>query len=132
MTSFQTSISPSRREAARYVTHVRRTLQAALVEEEAKRGLTQSDIARIVGVHRSVINRELRGYKDITHGRVAELAYALGRTPTFSLPEAKPAAGSNVPVSTPASANSASIVMSSSASKQFSVTVSSTAHAVAA
>lgn len=86
MPSFQTSITPSRREAGRYVTHVRRSIQKALAEEHQRRGLTQSDIARTIGVHRSVINREIRGYKDITLSRVAELAYALGRKPTFDLP----------------------------------------------
>lgn len=61
MTSFRITISPTRRAAARFVLHVRRTLQQALVEESRRRGLTQSDIARELGVHRSVINRELRG-----------------------------------------------------------------------
>jgi transcriptional regulator with XRE-family HTH domain len=59
----------------------------ALAEENQKTGATQSDLARSIGVHRSVINRELRGQKDITLGRVAELAYALGRKPYFELRE---------------------------------------------
>jgi transcriptional regulator with XRE-family HTH domain len=63
---------------------VRRELQKALAEEHQNRGLTQSEIARAIGVHRSVVNRELRGFKDITLGRVAELAYAMGRKPVFS------------------------------------------------
>lgn len=65
---------------------VRRTIQKALAEEEKKRGLKQTDIARAIGVHRSVINRELKGRKDITLGRVAELAWAMGRVPVFDLP----------------------------------------------
>ena len=32
-----------------------------------------------------MINRQLKGYKDITLSRVAELAWALGREPEFSL-----------------------------------------------
>jgi transcriptional regulator with XRE-family HTH domain len=86
MPSFRGSLTPTRREAARFVTGVRRSLQKALAEESEKRGLSQSDIAREIGVHRSVINRELQGYQDITLGRVAELACALGRKPTFDLP----------------------------------------------
>lgn len=86
MTSFQLTLSPSRRAAARFVTAVRRALLKALSEELQERGLTQSEIARVIGVHRSVINRELRGQKDITLSRVAELAYAMGRAPTFTLP----------------------------------------------
>lgn len=85
MSSFQLSVTPSRRAAARHVTNVRRALLKALAEEEIKRGLTQSEIARVIGVHRSVINRELRGQKDITLGRVGELAFALGRDPEFAL-----------------------------------------------
>jgi plasmid maintenance system antidote protein VapI len=85
MTSFQISVSPSRRAAARFVEGVRRAIQKALAEENQRSGITQSDIARKIGVHRSVINREIRGYKDITLGRVAELAHALGRVPHFDL-----------------------------------------------
>ena len=95
MPSFQISITPSRREAARFVTRVRRALQKALAEENEKRGLTQSDIAREIGVHRSVINREFRGYKDITLGRVAELSFAMGRRPAFDLPDAPKRPGQN-------------------------------------
>jgi hypothetical protein len=43
-----------------------------------------------------VINRELRGQKDITLGRVAELAHVLGRKPLFSLPEIVVPEGSNI------------------------------------
>ena len=95
MPSFQISITPSRREAARFVTRVRRSIQKALAEENKKNGLTQSDIARTIGVHRSVINREIRGYKDITLGRVAELAHAMGRKPVLELPEVLPRPGAN-------------------------------------
>lgn len=85
--SFRISITPSRRAAARFISQVRRELQKALVEEHADTGINQSKIARAIGVHRSVINRELKGRKDITLGRVAELAWALGREPSFSLPK---------------------------------------------
>ncbi len=97
MPSFQISITPSRRAAARFVTGVRRAILRALEEEGRKSGLKQTDVARAIGVHRSVINRELRGKKDITLGRVAELAWAMGRIPFFDLPERKLPAGSNLP-----------------------------------
>src|SRR5262245_2567102 len=108
VSSFQISITPSRRVAARFVSHVRRSLQKALVKESRKSGLTQSAIARALGVHRSVINRELRGYKDITLGRVAELAYALGRTPHFELLERSALGGSNVQAVTVSTSSSVS------------------------
>ena len=95
MPSFQISVIPSRRAAARFVAKVRRALQKALAEENAKSGISQSDIARTIGVHRSVISRELRGYNDLTLGRIAELAYALGRDPSFELLERTTQPGSN-------------------------------------
>lgn len=87
MTSFQISISDSRTVATRFISRVRREIHKALTEESRKRGLTQSDIAREIGVHRSVISRELRGQKDISLGRVGEIAHALGRDPEFFLRE---------------------------------------------
>jgi hypothetical protein len=95
MPSYQIALSPTERAAGRFVLAVRRALQKAFVEENKKRGLTQSDIAREIGVHRSVINRELRGEKDITIGRVAQLAHVLGRRPALSLPEQSLLFGSN-------------------------------------
>ena len=96
--SFQIGLTPSRRAAARFVTAVRRKLQRAYVEEQQESGLTQTAIANALGVHRSVINRELRGRKDITLGRVAELAWAMGRLAEFALPKRSARAGSNLPL----------------------------------
>lgn len=92
MTSFQISVSPRRRVAARFVESVRRKLQKAYAEATT---ISQSDIARELGVHRSVINRQLRGYQDMTLGRAAELSWALGYEPTFGLERAEQAAGQN-------------------------------------
>ncbi|WP_315775097.1 MULTISPECIES: helix-turn-helix transcriptional regulator [unclassified Bradyrhizobium] len=97
MTSFQITLSPSKRVAGRFVNSVRRKLQRAFAEETAKRGLTQTEIAKEIGVHRSVINRELKGHKDITLGRVAELALAMGRKAIIELVELdQQAAGQNI------------------------------------
>ena len=98
MASFQISITPSRRAAGRFISEVRRKFQKALTDENARSGLTQSDIARTIDVHRSVINRELRGYKDITLGRVAELAFAMGLKPEFDLISEPEEYGVNIPV----------------------------------
>ena len=96
MPSFQLTISPSRRVATRFINNVRRLIQKTLVEEHRASGLTQSEIARRIGVHRSVINREIRGQQDLTLGRVAELVYALGRVPSFELKIPEIAAGTNI------------------------------------
>jgi transcriptional regulator with XRE-family HTH domain len=85
MTSFRIAVSPSKRVAGRFIALVRRELLKAFAEEKACRGLSQADIAREIEVHRSVINRELRGLADITLGRVGELAYAMGRRPVLTL-----------------------------------------------
>lgn len=98
MPSFQISISPSRRAAGRFIGLVRRALQRALVEEQRKSGLTQAEVARRIGVHRSVINRELQGRKDLTMGRVAELAWAMGRKPIFTLDAVTVGVGQNITV----------------------------------
>jgi transcriptional regulator with XRE-family HTH domain len=89
--SFRITISPKDQAAGRFVSRVRRELQKALAEESQKRGLTQSDLARAIGVNRSVISRELRGHKDLSLSRVAELAWAMGRRPVFEIVETTPA-----------------------------------------
>lgn len=100
--SFRISITPSRRAAGRFVAHVRRELQKALALEEARgpEGVKQADIARAIGVNRSVIHRELRGHADLTLGRVAELAWAMGRMPKFELAQAVVEVGANRPTHT--------------------------------
>jgi predicted XRE-type DNA-binding protein len=97
MTSFQIAISPSRRAAGRFISRVRRSLQRALVEEGELTGINQSRVADAIGVHRSVISRELNGLQDITLGRVAELAWAMGREIEFELLRPEHVEGCNVP-----------------------------------
>ena len=96
MPSFQINLTPSRRAATRFINEVRRSVQKAYAEEKQKSRLTQSEIARRIGVHRSVINRELRGRRDMTIGRAAEYAYALGREPFFDLRVPEAPAGDNI------------------------------------
>ena len=95
MPSYRIAIDPNRRAAARFVGQVRRALQKAFVEEQQARGLTQAEIARQLKVNRSVIHRELKGFKDITLGRIGELAWAMGRKPSFSVEEFVLQAGAN-------------------------------------
>ncbi len=104
MTSFQIAISPSRRAAGRFISRVRRALQTVLVEETARSGINQSRVAEAIGVHRSLISRELNGRQDITLGRVAELAWALGREIEFDLLIPEQAAGANTKPLVPSAA----------------------------
>jgi transcriptional regulator with XRE-family HTH domain len=94
--SLQITITPSKRAAGRFVSKVRRAIQKALAEEQIENGTTQSDIARAIGVNRSVISREVRGHKDLTLSRVGEIAQALGRTADFSLPKRVVREGQNI------------------------------------
>jgi transcriptional regulator with XRE-family HTH domain len=98
MTSFQLGIKPNRRAAGRFVDRVRSALQEALVTDKERIGITQSKIAAAIGVHRSVISRELNGRQDITLGRVAELAWAMGREIEFDLKVPAVEKGQNRPV----------------------------------
>lgn len=97
MESLRISITPTRRAATRFILKVRRSLLKALLEEANASGLTQTDVAKTIGVHRSVVNRELRGMKDITLGRVAELAYSMGREINFELVKPELDIGRNAP-----------------------------------
>jgi plasmid maintenance system antidote protein VapI len=85
MPSFVFDIGEKARVASRFIGHVRAELQKALVAEKTKRRLTQQELARTIGVNRSVINRQVMGYENLTLRSVAELAWALGYTPEFSL-----------------------------------------------
>lgn len=96
MPSFRITLTPSKRAAGRFVNSVRRGLQKALAEEQVRHGLTQADVARTIGVNRSVICRELMGQKDITLGRVGELASAMGRKAVIEFLEIMPLAGQNI------------------------------------
>lgn len=96
MPSFRTTLTPSKRAAARFVVGVRRAIQKALADEGKRSGLTQTAIANAIGVHRSVINREVRGASDMTLGRVAQLAWAMGLEPHFELLEPKRRDGQNI------------------------------------
>ncbi|WP_171003941.1 helix-turn-helix transcriptional regulator [Sphingopyxis sp. L1A2A] len=101
MTSFQIAISPSKRAAGRFISKVRRALQRALVEEQAISGINQSAVAEAIGVHRSVVSRELNGRQDITLGRIAELAWAMGREIDFQLVKPGSESGINAPLAKP-------------------------------
>ena len=101
MPSFRLSITPHKAAGARFIARVRRELQKALAEEHASpRKLTQAEIARVLGVHRSVINRQLLGVENLTLGRVGELACVLGREPEFVLREPEEIPGANHPITT--------------------------------
>jgi predicted XRE-type DNA-binding protein len=84
--SYQYDIGEKGRKISRFLGKVRRELQCALDHEKITRKLSQQQIANLLGVNRSVINRQfLGGGGNLTLRRVAELAWALGWEIVFEL-----------------------------------------------
>lgn len=98
MTLFRLGIKPTRRAATRFVSKARRKLQQAVVYGSGH-GISQSDVAREIGVHRSLISRELRGEANISLGRFAEIAAALGGEAEIDIVFPNEQIGRNVPIS---------------------------------
>jgi transcriptional regulator with XRE-family HTH domain len=82
-------IGEKARGVARFLESVHRALQDAFEEERATRKLTQQQIAKEIGVNRSVVNRQFLGGGNLTLRRVAELALAMGREPILELRKPK-------------------------------------------
>src|SRR5438876_3309323 len=89
-------IGEKSRRIARFIGKVHRELQDALEHEKKTRGLTQQQIASLLNVNRSVINREFLGGGNLTLRRLAELARALGWEIVFELRRPATVAGQNL------------------------------------
>lgn len=98
--SFELNVNPKDRVAGRFIAAVRRALLKAALEEKERSGVSQQSVANKLGVNRSVINRLLRGDANLTLRSVAEIAWALGRTPTFALQEAPKTPHANITATT--------------------------------
>lgn len=75
MASLRTLVSPNRRAAARLVAQSRRQIQKALA---LRPHVKRTEIAQALGVHRSVITKQINGTQDMSLSRVGEIAWALG------------------------------------------------------
>lgn len=94
--SFELKIDPKRRAAGRFIGAVRKALINAALEEKQTRGLSQQKVADCLGVNRSVVNRMLRGDMNLTLRSVAEIAWAMGWKPHFSMERIEVTSQSNV------------------------------------
>jgi transcriptional regulator with XRE-family HTH domain len=88
-------ISSKNRAAGRFIGAVRKALISAAIQEKRESGLTQAVVAQKLGVHRSVINRLLRGSANLTLRSVAEIAWALGWEIVFQLRKRNSGVGQN-------------------------------------
>lgn len=93
--SFKSRIDKRRQTYIRLLSEIAHALNQALDEEHARRGLTQADIARILGKEKSFVSRKLSGDTNMTLETLADLAYALDRPVHVSLPSRQPVAGTN-------------------------------------
>ena len=77
--SYQMQIDQKSRKAARFISQLKRKIQQALIAS----GKTQQEVAAILGVDRSVVNRRLRGSANLTARSIAEFAYAFDKDIEF-------------------------------------------------
>lgn len=73
--SYQLRIDPKSRKTARFISQLQSKIQNALVAS----GKTQQEVADILGVDRSVVNRRLKGKANLTARSIAEFAYAFDK-----------------------------------------------------
>jgi len=73
--SYQIKLDPRSRKAARFISLLQKKIQKAFVAT----GKTQQEVATILGVDRSVINRRLTGSANLTARSIAEFAYAFDK-----------------------------------------------------
>ena len=85
MYSYLFDIGERARKASRFIGHVRSEIQRALIFEKKARKITQQEIANQLGVHRSVVNRQIMGIENLTLRSVADLAWALDWDIEFKL-----------------------------------------------
>ncbi len=99
MRSYTAKIDPRRRKFTRLLSEVHGELERALAEEQAENGLTRAELARRLGVNRSVLTKRLNGALNMTFETLADRAWALGRD-VVPPRLVKPEQGSNRPVTT--------------------------------
>lgn len=98
----RTSADPKVRDtAARFYVELVDELRR-VYEREAARGLKKADLARLLGVHRSVVSRMLSGENgNITVGSIGALAGAMNHYPELMLRPYDSDAGNRGPATAP-------------------------------
>lgn len=83
--SFKFKISPKDRASARFIGRVQRQLAESVLTAGKESGITRSDIAKTLGVNKSVVTRAISGKGNITLRTLAEIYWALGKEPSIKL-----------------------------------------------
>jgi DNA-binding phage protein len=100
VTSFHFDIGSRARIAGRFLGRVRSELLKSLAQKKNEEGLSQQALAAKLGVHRSLINRQLSGEANLTLRSLADLAWAMGMEITFELKKPAIQVGQNQLVGT--------------------------------
>lgn len=91
-----------RRTFVRFLGEINHALHEALEEEFRARGLTQAEMARIIGRSKSFVSRKMSGTSNMTIETLADLAFALDRPVMISFPSRHPSEGGNYTYGAPA------------------------------
>lgn len=75
MMSYRLKVDPKSRKAAKFISQLQKKIQSELIES----GMSQQQVAEILGVDRSVINRRLKGSANLTARSIAEFAYVFNK-----------------------------------------------------
>lgn len=79
--SFSLKISPKDRATGRFKSRVNRKLLNAVLSAKKERGLTQSQIAELIGVDKSTISKILNGKGNLTLKTIGDISWAVGLVP---------------------------------------------------
>jgi transcriptional regulator with XRE-family HTH domain len=101
MKSSNPHVSKRRRTFIRMLGEISHELNTALEEEYSARGLTLTEIAKIIERHKSFVSRKFSGDSNMTLQTLADLAYALNRPVKVALPSRLPKTGVNRPAAAP-------------------------------
>jgi transcriptional regulator with XRE-family HTH domain len=82
--SFSLNIAPTQRAGSRFIAKVRKAMLMAALDEK-KNGVSQTSIAKALGVDKAVVSRLLRGQSNLTLRTIGEIAHVLGYEPEFKM-----------------------------------------------
>ena len=89
--SYQLKLDGKSRKAARFISMLQKKIQQALVDS----GKSQQEVAKILDVDRSVINRRLTSSANLTCRSIAEFAFAFDKDIVFDFVDRGRGAASN-------------------------------------